>query len=174
MNITFKARNLEISPSLREYAEKRLEKFTKLLDVEEMNVVMILNKERHRLEVTMHVKGIIIRGEVEEYDMYACIDNVVEKLERQVYKYKSRLNRKGRGIVKEIPVAPVEWEEVADEDEIPVRVKTFSFKPMPVDEAILQMNMLGHNFFVFNNDRTSEVNVIYKRNDGAYGLLEPE
>ncbi|MDR2712591.1 MAG: ribosome-associated translation inhibitor RaiA [Clostridiales bacterium] len=174
MNITFKARNLEISPSLREYAEKRLEKFSRLLDVEEMNVVMILNRERHRLEVTMHVKGIIIRGEVEEYDMYACIDNVVEKLERQVYKYKSRLNRKGRGIVKEIPVAPVEWEEAADEDEIPVRVKTFSFKPMPVDEAILQMNMLGHNFFVFNNDRTGAVNVIYKRNDGAYGLLEPE
>ena len=173
MKFTFKARNMEITPALKEYAEKRLSKFDKLIHVDEAVVSMIMIKDRNRLEVTIPYNGVIIRGEEEGYDMYACIDNVVEKLESQIHKYRTRLMKRHRGGGhKEMP--PIE-PQIPDyqEDAEPVKVKTFTTKPMPVDEAIMQMNLLGHGFFVFiNSEDSNTVNVLYRRNDGDYGLIE--
>lgn len=169
MKITIKGRNLEITPALREYVEKRLSKFDKLLDAQEATVSLFVIKDSHRVEVTIPYNGIIIRGEEESHSMYASIDNVAEKLESQIRKYKTRLIKKGRGAAKDVVPVPVEYS-----DELPVKIKRFPIKPMPVEEAIMQMNLLGHSFFVFANVDNEKINVVYMRKDGAYGLLEPE
>lgn len=170
MKLTYKARNMEITTSLRDYTEKRLAKFDKLIGAEEAVVAMQRIKDRNRLEITIPYNGVIIRGEEEGYDMYACIDIVAEKLESQIHKYRSRLIKRGRGAVKDVyPEVPT-----YQEDDLPVRVKQFTTKPMPVEEAIMQMNLLGHNFFVFINTEGNVINVLYRRHDGEYGLLVPE
>ncbi|MCL2678205.1 MAG: ribosome-associated translation inhibitor RaiA [Clostridiales bacterium] len=169
MKITVKGRNLEVTPALRDYLEKRLNKFDKLMDVDEAVVVLQVNKERHKAEVTLSADNRILRGEQEGYDMYACIDSVAEKLENQFGKYKSRLSKKGRGN-KELPAAAY---EALAEDAV-IRIKSFSLKPMSAEEAVMQMNLLGHAFFAFTNEESSQVNVVYQRKDGGFGLLEPE
>jgi putative sigma-54 modulation protein len=171
MNINFKARNMEISGALKEYAEKRLSKFDKLIRVEDATVSMTMVKDRYRLEVTIPYNGMIIRGEEEGYDLYASIDNVTAKLESQIHKYRRRLIKKGRG---EKQPALIDDQPYMEDDQ-PVKVKHFITKPMAVDEAIMQMNLLGHGFFVFiNSEGGNTVNVLYRRNDGDYGLLMPE
>jgi putative sigma-54 modulation protein len=113
----------------------------------------------------------VIRGEEEGYDLFASIDSVTAKLETQIHKYRTRLIKKGRGE----KLQPFEDALTYLEDDRPVKVKHFTTKPMPVDEAIMQMNLLGHNFFVFiNSEDGNIVNVLYRRNDGDYGLLAPE
>ena len=112
--------------------------------------------------------------------MYAAIDLVIEKLERQIRKHKTKVNRKFRqeGSLKYMfknDLEPLEQEEIVDEDELEVvRTKRFNLKPMDAEEAILQMDMLGHSFFVFSNAENGDTNVVYKRRDGKYGLIEPE
>lgn len=132
------------------------------------------------MEVTIPLAGVTLRAEVRSDDMYASIDGVVDKLERQIRKHKTKLNRKFRqeGSLKTLFVeggsnGSVALEEQDEELEV-VRNKRFTLKPMDVEEAILQMNMVGHNFFVFSNIDTSEVSVVYKRNDGKYGLIEQD
>jgi len=174
MIVNIKAKNMTVKPALKEYMEKRLSKFDKMLTVEEVSAAISVIKDTCRVEVTIPYRGVIIRAEEEGYDMYSCIDIVVEKLESQILKYKSRLNRKGHGTIRnEAPLSafPASNEE---ESEKPVRIKHFPIKPMPVDEAIMQMNLLGHNFYVFSNTDDETVNVVYRRKDGAYGLLVPE
>ena len=125
------------------------------------------------MEVTVPVGGRLLRGEMASGDMYASIDMVMDKLEKQAAKYKTRLARKIKnGSV--LDVVPPQ-RRVAKEDQEPrlVRTKRFPVKPMPVEEAILQMNLLGHDFFVFRDADTDEVNVVYCRKDGNYGLIEP-
>ena len=100
--------------------------------------------------------------------MYSSVDLVVDKLERQIRKYKTRLNRKLRRMEKP------EVQAVPDDDQQVVKIKRFTFKPMPVDEAIMQMNMLGHDFFVFTNSESEQINVLYRRRDGNYGLIQPD
>lgn len=175
MEVKIKSRNVEVTPSIREYLEKRLAKFEKLLGAEEAQAALSVTKERQRVEVTIPLNGIILRGEEEGYDMYTVIDNVSEKLENQVSRYKTRLSKKGRGPGKEARYAEltVQPEEEAA-GEFPVRIKRFPVKPMPVEEAIMQMNLLGHNFFLFLNSEGERMSVVYRRLDGAYGLLEPE
>lgn len=170
MKVNIKGRNLEITPALREYLEKRLSKFDKLTGSEEAVATLSVTKEWRRVEVTINVYGTIIRGEEEGYDMYTCIDNVIDKIDTRIQRYKSRLIKKGRN-AKEEAYAIMPAEEVK---EIPIKTKRFPIKPIPVDEAIMQMNLLGHSFFVFLNAEDDKVNVIYKRKDGGYGLLEPE
>jgi putative sigma-54 modulation protein len=171
MNITFKARNMEISNALKEYAVKRLSKFDKLIKVDDALVSITMVKDRYRLEVTIPYSGMIIRGEEEGYDIFTSIDNVTDKLESQIHKYRTRLIKRGRG--EKQPV--LEYDQSYFEDDRPVKVKHFITKPMPVDEAIMQMNLLGHSFFVFiNSEGGNTVNVLYRRNDGDYGLLVPE
>ncbi|NLF79802.1 MAG: ribosome-associated translation inhibitor RaiA [Clostridia bacterium] len=172
MIITYKARNMEISDAMKEYCEKRLARFDKLIGVERAVVTMSIERDRQRLEVTIPYNGVVIRGEEEGYDIYTCIDNVSEKLESQIHKYRQRLIQRGRNprAGEEPGIAAEQWLE----DEAPVRIKTFTTKPMGVEEAIMQMNLLGHSFFVFFNSDGNVVNALYRRRDGQYGLLTPE
>lgn len=171
MLVNFKARNMEVSDSLKEYIQKRLSKFDKLIGEAEATVTLRCFKDRYRAEVTIPYNSVLIRGEEEGYDMYACIDLVTDKLESQLHKYRTRLIKRGRGAKAEQEMQPeLHWQE----DDEPVRVKRFPTKPMSVEEAIMQMNLLGHNFFVFFNTDTHLVNVVYRRQDRDYGLLVPE
>ncbi|MGI5876522.1 MAG: ribosome hibernation-promoting factor, HPF/YfiA family [Dethiobacteria bacterium] len=182
MQINVRGKNIEITPALQDYLNKRLSKLDKYFNSEmEAQVTLSVVKEDHIVEVTLSINGLLLRGEEKTQDMYASIDLVVDKIERQMHKYKTRINRKLRqqGLkelnVKYVPRTP-ESDPESDEDEEPrvVRTKSFLMKPMPLEEAILQMNLLGHDFFVFTHAQTEEVNVIYRRKDGNYGLIEPK
>jgi len=181
MKFNIRGQNIEVTAALREYAEKklgRLEKYFEFPPEAEANVTLSVVKDMHQVEVTVPLTGLLLRAEERESDMYASIDLVVEKLERQIRKHKTKLNRKMRqegGLKTFFRETPDEEAQPFEEDEEfeLVRTKRFTLKPMDVDEAILQMNMLGHNFFVFANADTDRVNVVYKRNDGKYGLIEP-
>lgn len=171
MNIVLKGRNVEITNALRDYVEKRVGKLEKYIgDVDDAMVTLLVEKERHVVEVTIPLNGIILRGEEETADMYSSIDLVVDKLEKQIEKYKTKISRKIKN--QGVRDLAVETKELADEPRV-VRTKRFAFKPMPVDEAVMQMNLLGHSFFVFTNAETEAVSVIYRRKDGDYGLIEP-
>lgn len=174
MDIKIRGKNIEVTPSLREHVEKRLGKLDKFLkEDQDVQVTLLVEKDRHQVEVTIPLGGYILRGEEETGDMYASIDMVVDKLERQVRKYKTRLaKRLKEDSLKDLGNGNTPEEE--NEKPLVVRTKRFAIKPMPVDEAIMQMNLLGHSFFVFSNAETEEVNVVYRRKDGNYGLIEPE
>lgn len=134
--------------------------------------------DEQRIEVTIPMTELLLRGEVQHIDLYAAVDLVVDKLERQIRKHKTKINRKFRqkGAPKyafaEMEKSANSAEEESDEIEI-VRTKRFNLKPMDSEEAILQMDMLGHEFFVFTNDQSGDTNVVYRRRDGKYGLIEP-
>jgi putative sigma-54 modulation protein len=180
MKIQVRGSNLEVTEALQNYAEKkigRLEKYFQAPSVHSVNVTLSVVKDLHSVEVTMPLDGFVLRAEEKSPDMYASIDNVSEKLEKQIEKHKTKLNKRLRqegihSLFIEPAEAPAAVAVEAETDEV-VRVKKFAIKPMPVDEAILQMDLLGHDFFVFSNAETEEVNVVYKRNDGQYGLIEP-
>lgn len=175
---TVRGKNIEITPSLKEYVEKRVGKITKYFDeVGEISVLLTVSKGRHIVEVTVPIPGgVLLRGEEATMDMYTSIDLVVEKLERQIRKQKTRLAKRFRGggfkeeAVQQMGAIPVQEEE----GEFPlVKTKRFVVKPMDVQEAIMQMNLLNHNFFVFRNAESEEINVVYRRTDGKYALIEP-
>ncbi|HHT46963.1 MAG TPA: ribosome-associated translation inhibitor RaiA [Firmicutes bacterium] len=181
MHFITRGKNMEITPALQEYVEKRLSKLDKYLGTDDTNikaqVTMSVAKGNHIVEVTISIGGLLLRGEEETQDMYASIDLVVDKIERQIHKYKTKINRKLRQKgLKELNEQFVSSKRKEEEETEPriVRTKRFIMKPMPEEEAILQMNLLGHDFFVFTNAETEEINVIYKRKDGNYGLIEPE
>lgn len=173
MNIIIRGKQIEVTDALKEYVLKRVGKLEKYSDeFMDVKVTLLVEEGRHRVEVTAPIHGIILRGEEESNDMYASIDMVIEKLERQIDKYRTRINKRMRSKVlkdheTEHPVMEEEKEEV-------VRNKKFATKPMSVDEAIMQMNLIGHNFFAFTNMDSNQINVVYRRRNGDYGLLEPE
>jgi putative sigma-54 modulation protein len=141
--------------------------------------MLSVERERHIVEVTVPIDGMLLRGEDELDDMYAAIDSVVDKIERQIHKYKTKINRKARQKGAEFdPITENSIPELMDEpeEEEPrvVKVKQVPMKPMDVEEAILQMNLLGHDFFVFRNAEDARTNVVYRRRDGNYGLIGPE
>ena len=176
MAIVVRGKNIDITPALRDYVEKRIGKITKYFDqLGEISAVLTVEKGRHIVEVTVPVNGMLLRGEEATADMYTSIDLVIEKIERQIEKYKTKLARKFRsagGFKGELitSAAPV---DASDEFKL-VKTKRFAVKPMAVEEAVLQMNLIHHDFYVFTNADTEEVNVIYRRKDGNYGLIEPE
>lgn len=172
MVITYTGKNMEVSEYLRDLADKKIAKLERYFPSDtEVQVTMSVEKNRHIIEVTIPYAGGIIRGEEVTSDMYASIDNVIAKLEKQIVRNKSKLERSLR-----YEGEPSDYDYDEDEDDEPhiVRVKRFSMKPMSVEEAALQMELLGHSFFVFTNDRTEEMNVLYRRKDGNYGLIEAE
>ncbi len=130
-----------------------------------------------KVEVTIPMPNLVLRAEEENADMYAAIDLIVDKLERQIRKHKTKINRKSRfnGATGEVfAIAQDAATQEVEEDELEVvRNKRFDLKPMDSEEAILQMNMLGHSFFVYTNADTNTTNVVYRRKDGRYGLIEP-
>jgi len=178
VHLMLHGRNVEVTPALRQYVEKKVGKLEKYFEFSlKPQVVLSVQKEHHRVEITIPLNGRILRAEVETGDMYASLDDAVDKIERQIHKYKTRINRKSRQVddpllFKENAFAALE-EEVEEEPKL-VRTKRFTMKPMGVDEAILEMNLLDHDFFVFTNSDTDEVNVVYRRRDGNYGLIEPK
>lgn len=173
MKFIIRGKNFPVTDSLRQYVEKRLGKIERFLEgVDEIQVNLSLTRDSHVVEVTIPLNGYLLRGEEATGDMYGSIDRVVEKLEKQIAKYKTKLNRKIKGgAIKDLPIGLPE--ESSPEPKL-IRTKRFAIKPMSLEEATLQMNLLGHSFFVFSNADTEEVNVLYRRRDGNYGLIEPE
>ena len=169
---------MEVTPALKDYVEKRVGKVTKYFDqVGEITVLLTVSKGRHIVEVTVPVEGgVLLRGEEATMDMYTSIDLVVEKLERQIHKHKTKLQRRFRGGFKPDMVAegagPAARADTAEDYSI-VKTKRFAVKPMDVQEAIMQMNMVNHDFFVVRDSETEEVSVVYRRTDGNYGLIQP-
>lgn len=181
MNFTIRGENITVTDALRDYIEKKVRKLERYFNEPvqaDVHVNLKVYNDAQEIEITVPLQGLLLRGEESHPDMYAAIDLVVEKLERQIRKHKTRINRKARqeGSVKEMFATVIETnadEEEEEEFEI-VRTKRFSLKPMDADEAILQMDMLGHNFFVYSDAETSRTNVVYRRKDGKYGLIEPQ
>lgn len=186
MNLSVRGQQIDVTDALKDYVDKKLRRLEKYFDAplaSEGYVTLSVVRGLHTVEVTIPLPGVMLRAEDRSDDMYASIDAVVDKLERQIRKHKTKLNRKFRqeGSLKMLfadeaaaaGAAPSEPQAEEDHDDFEVvRIKRFTFKPMNVEEAILQMNMVGHNFFVFSNVDTQEVSVVYKRNDGKYGLIE--
>jgi putative sigma-54 modulation protein len=171
MNIIVNGRHLEITQNLRSYAEDKVGKFDRYIsNITEAVITLSIEKYRHKAEVLLKVNGLMIQAEGVTGEIYSAIDEVIEKLERQVEKYKGKLTnrRKGEGKAQaEESAAP------ASETGRIIKIKQFEVKPMNPEEASMQMELLDKNFFVFTNEQTGEINVIYKRNDGNYGLIEP-
>ncbi|MEI3613842.1 ribosome hibernation-promoting factor, HPF/YfiA family [Pseudogracilibacillus sp. SO30301A] len=180
MNYNIRGENIEVTQPIREYVEKKIGKLNKYFDTpptSDVHVNLSVYNDKQQIEVTIPMTDLLLRAEEQHADLYAAIDLVVDKLERQIRKYKTKVNRKFRqkGSPKHI-FAELEKEslEETETDEIEiVRTKRFNLKPMDSEEAILQMDMLGHAFFVFTNAETDDTNVVYKRKDGKYGLIEP-
>ena len=175
MNFIISGKNINVTPGLRTSIENKLGKLERYFTPEtDIIVTLSVEKERQKIEVTIPVKGNIIRSEQVSDDMYVSIDLVEEVIERQLRKYKNKLIAKyqeGGNFQPEF----VDLEENADDGEIKIiRTKRFGIKPMFPEDACVQMELLGHNFFVFSNAETDEVNVVYKRKNNTYGLIEPE
>jgi len=183
VNYVIRGNNLEVTEALRNFIEKKISRLEKYFDAPpsaDAHIALSVIHDDHKVEVTIPLQGVLVRAEEKSADMYASIDLVVEKLERQIRKYKTRINRKPRqegsrrsqlvGSGKTVNAFVNEEDEPLEV----VRTKRFHLKPMDVEEAIMQMELLGHHFFVFSNAETDEVNVVYRRKDGRYGLIEPE
>lgn len=187
--IVVKGKNIEVTPALRTHAEKKVRKLHRFLPRREFLATIVLGTERERqsAEVTLQGGGLLIRGEARTDDMYASIDAAAGKVEQQIRRFKTAMQKRlqnGRRL------ADLEWEPEGQTDQIDrapeaapveeqegprlVRTKRFAFKPMDVEEALLQMELLGHDFYVFVNAATEQAAVVYRRHDGNYGLIEPE
>jgi putative sigma-54 modulation protein len=177
MKVIVSGKNVTVTNPLKEYAEKKVGKIGRFFEGDvEAQVTLNVEKDRHIVEVTIPVNGMILRGETETHDMYSSIDMVVDKLEKQIEKYKTKIARSLRKTPLKFDGGNGESINIVKTENEPkvVRVKRFAIKPMDLEEAVMQMDLLGHDFFVFSNSDTNEVNVVYKRKDGNYGLIEPE
>ncbi|MCI9417367.1 MAG: ribosome-associated translation inhibitor RaiA [Eubacterium sp.] len=174
MRITITGRNIELTDGLKGAVEDKLGKLEKYFNPDtDIFVTLSVEKERQKIEVTIPVKGNIIRSEQVSNDMYVSIDLVEEVIERQLKKYKKKIISKQQNATsfkKEF----IEKETDADDEIRIIRTKKFDRKPMYPEDACVQMELLGHDFFVFCNAETEQVNVVYKRKGNTYGLMEPE
>ncbi len=173
MEIQVFARNLEITPRLREYVEKKVSKLDRYLDIDEARVDLAVentrsNAHRQVAQLTVRTRGTILRAEERASDMFTAVDTALDKMKRQISRYKSRRqDRRRRGEVEAPPEEEVTTGEI-------VRVKRFEVVPMTPAEAIEQMELLGHQFFVFFDPDEGGISVVYRRRDGNYGLIVPE
>lgn len=196
LNYNVRGENIEVTPAIREYVESKVGKVEKYFDeVPEANAhvnLKIYSDRTGKAEVTIPLPNIVLRAEETSPDLYGSIDLVSDKLERQMRKYKTKINRKFRRQQTGLPdaISPDLLEETKDlDDEINeevnggvdeseairiVRTKRFDLKPMNAEEAVLQMEMLGHDFFVFLDADTDSTNIVYRRDDGDYGLIETD
>jgi len=196
LNYNVRGENIEVTPAIRDYVESKVGKVEKYFDeVPEANAhvnLKIYSDRTGKAEVTIPLPNIVLRAEETSPDLYGSIDLVSDKLERQMRKYKTKVNRKFRRQTAELPdaISPDLLEETSKlDDEINeevnggakestdiriVRTKRFDLKPMNAEEAVLQMDMLGHDFFVFLDADTDSTNIVYKRDDGDYGLIETD
>jgi len=174
MKFIITGRNIDVTPGLKSAVEDKIGKLEKYFTPEtEAHVTLSVEKDRQKIEVTIPVKGTVIRSEQISSDMYVSIDLVEEIIERQLKKYKNKLIEKQQGgnyFKQEF----IDKEYIEEEEVKIVRTKKFDIKPMYAEDACVQMELTGHNFFVFCNAETDQVNVVYKRKGNTYGLIEPE
>lgn len=175
MKIIITGRNIELTDGLKEAVESKLEKLDKYFKPDtEAHVTLSVEKERQKIEVTIPVKGNVFRSEQVTNDMYVSIDVVVEVLERQLKKYRNKIVDRQQEAAAAFNNSFLE-KDLDEEEEINIiRSKRFGMKPMTPEDACIQMELLGHSFYVFRNSDTDEVNVVYKRKGNTYGLIEPE
>ncbi|MDU5109579.1 MAG: ribosome-associated translation inhibitor RaiA [Clostridium sp.] len=176
MRVSVIAKNTTATPALKDMVEKKLSKVDRYFNPEvEAKATLSVQKNKQRVEITIPFNGVVLRAEEATDDMYKSIDLVVTKLERRIRKQKTKLSRRNNESLRFQT-----FDEVAVEDELieengkVVKTKKFGIKPMSVEEAILQMELVGHNFFVFQDADENKIAVVYKRKDGDYGLLEPD
>ncbi|HWJ79007.1 MAG TPA: ribosome-associated translation inhibitor RaiA [Niallia sp.] len=184
MNFNIRGENIEVTPAIREYVEKKIAKLERYFsETPDANVNVNLktyNDKTAKVEVTIPMSQLLLRAEEDHVDMYAAIDLITDKLERQIRKHKTKVNRKHRekgnlnAIFGSIETAATTAVEEEENDLEIVRQKRFNLKPMDSEEAILQMDLLGHNFFVYTDAETNTTNIVYKRKDGKYGLIEAQ
>ena len=176
MRITITGRNIELTPGIKEAVEDKLSKLEKYFKPDtDVNVTLSVEKERQKIEVTIPTKGHTIRAEEVSNDMYVSIDLVEETLERQLIKYRTKIVSKKMNAAANFKAEYLEEKVDEDEEEVKiVRSKRYDLKPMYPEDACIQMELLGHDFFVFVNAETDEVNVVYKRKGNTYGIIEPE
>ena len=184
MRYTISGKNINITPGLKDAVESKLGKLERYFSPDtEVQVTLSVEKGRQKIEVTIPVKGSIIRAEQDSSDMYVSVDLVEEIIERQLRKYKNKLVARNQGHPTSYAPSGNSFrkeffdseEETTEDDEVRiVRTKKFGIKPMFPEDACVQMELLGHNFFVFCNAETDQVNVVYKRKGNTYGLIEPE
>lgn len=189
LQYNIKADNVEVTPAVREYIEKKVDKIERYFPEGTNATAMInlkaLNHSQTKVEITIPMKNLVLRAEERHDELYAAVDLIIGKLERQIRKYKTKINRKFRDregmgvafasaeqVTQNSNGAENAYTDEDDEDLTIVRTKQFELKPMDEEEAVLQMNMLGHNFFVFTDAESNETNIVYKRKDGTYGLIE--
>ncbi len=177
MSITVRGKNIDVTPALRDYVEKRISKITKYFsEVGNITAVLSVEKQKQGVEVTVPVNGIILRAQEFNADMYSAIDLVVDKIERQVTKHKDKLIKRFRNHSDALPskflsdLVP----EVAQEELNVIKTKRFTIKPMTAEEAVMQMELLNHDFFVYFDADEEMTSVVYKRKDSNYGLILPE
>lgn len=181
MRIELRGENLEITAAIREYVETKLDKVEKYFENTELfnaHVNLKVYKQGQKVEVTIITPGLTLRAEEINQDVYAAMDIVIDKLERQIRKHKTKVNRKHRQkgnahdfFAPSFPEAQYSSDEEEDDFSIRRR-KSFELQPMTEEEAILQMNMLGHDFFLYINGQTGQTNVVYRRNQNSYGIIE--
>ena len=171
MKIRIITKKFTLTDDVREWVEKKLAKFDKFFSEDtEATVALMSTKIGERVEVTIYRNGSIFRSEIADKDYKCALDTAMENIERQIRKNKTRLEKRSKEGEFYFP----DFGEVLDEDpEFIVRTKEFELFPMSVEEAIMQMNLIGHQFFVFFNDETCNVSVVYTRKDGTYGLINP-
>ena len=176
MRITITGRNIELTPGIKEAVEEKLSKLEKYFKPDtDVNVTLSVEKERQKIEVTIPTKGHTIRAEEVSNDMYVSIDLVEETLERQLIKYRTKIISKKMNAAASFKAEYLEEQVDEEEEEIKiVRSKRYDLKPMYPEDACVQMELLGHDFFVFVNAETDDVNVVYKRKGNTYGIIEPE
>ncbi|MGQ9569746.1 MAG: ribosome hibernation-promoting factor, HPF/YfiA family [Thermodesulfovibrionales bacterium] len=171
MNIIVTGRHFEVTDALRRYAERKIKKFVRYFsNITEAIVTLSIEKYRHKAEVLLKVNGYLIQAEGITGEIYSSIDEVVEKLERQVKKYKEKLVSHRKGEKRTSTAGSVTPPEETGKI---IKNKRFELKPMSEDEAIMQMDLLDKDFFIFTNENTGNINVIYRRKDGNFGLIEP-
>lgn len=172
MNIKFTGRKIDVTQGLKDYSEKRLQRIEKFFpESAYATVTFSVQKDSHIAEITIYHESMIFRAEISNDDMYAAIDKAIDVLERQIRKQKTRLEKKLKtgAFVADAAI------DIEEESEFRiVRTKKYENKPMSAEEAILQMNLLGHAFYIFNNAESNDKCVVYKRKDGNYGLIELE
>lgn len=176
MRLKITGRNIELTEGLKAAVEERLSRLDKYFNDDTIaNVTMSVEKERQKIEVTIPINGGVIRSEQVSSDMYVSIDLVEETIERQLKKHRQKLITKQQAADSDFKQVFLDAEDEEDVEQIKiVRSKKFDMKPMYAEDACIQMDLLGHDFFVFRNAETDEINVVYKRRGNTYGLIEPD
>ena len=175
MRITITGRNIELTAGLKEAVEEKLSKLDRYFTPDtDAHVTLSVEKDRQKIEVTIPTKGHMIRSEQVSSDMYVSIDLVEEAIERQLIKYRTKIISKKMNAAANFKAEYLEEKEDVDEEVKIVRTKRYDLKPMYPEDACIQMELSGHDFFVFVNAETDDVNVVYKRKGNTYGIIEPE